>query len=178
MTHKLPPRSKSARTLKKRSSTVTLFRPPRCCACRPTHPSIRVTRRRGEVDDDDGDRRTTHRRVLSRVFFNARGVMFRRAPGAFAAVEPRGASGNRRPGSPATAGTPVNGALRLGGPGASTTTPRGVDGVVTVTRPRARRGTADGGAWSGRGGGTATTRRDDATRRRRVRRVRCGGRRE
>ena len=88
--------------------------------------------------------------------------MFRRAPGAFAAVEPRGTSGNRRPGSPATAGPPVNGALRLGGPGASTTTPRGgVDGVVTVTRPRARRGTADGGAWSGRGGGTATTRRDD-----------------
>ena len=88
--------------------------------------------------------------------------MFRRAPGAFAAVEPRGTAGNRRPGSPA--GPPANGGALLrpgGGPGVgASTTPRGVDAVVTVTRPRARRGTADGG-WSGRGGGTATTRRDD-----------------
>ena len=88
--------------------------------------------------------------------------MFRRAPGAFAAVEPRGAGGNRRPGSPATA-TPSAGALRLGGPGASpSTTPREGGGAVVVTRPRPRRGTEAG--WSGRGGGTTTTRRD-ATRR-------------
>lgn len=87
--------------------------------------------------------------------------MFRRAPGAFAAVEPRGVGGNRRPGSPATATPSSVGALRLGGPGANVnaaTTPRDGGGAVTVTRPRPRRGTEVG--WSGRGGGT-TTRRDD-----------------
>ena len=88
--------------------------------------------------------------------------MFRRAPGAFAAVEPRGAGGNRRPGSPATATPSASvGALRLGGPGANAT-PRDGGGAVTVTRPRPRRGMEVG--WSGRGGGTTTTtttRRDD-----------------